>query len=376
MSLCRLLRRQEYIAHSTHPFKSAFNRFNQKSAFRGGDTGSFQKRKMLSFDEFRAINNRERNQDKIGEEKHGSKSAKKSLEQNLHGDDLLKKETKTSKSLTQSIGEFLEYHSMQIFYIILLLLDTFGAFLELYYTSLLLDDPSFGLYVKALKSLSQFASMVFSFEIFLVYIAFGLSTFFHVGYLIDLLVLSSQMYLEYKNYGCEIKILNIFRLWRPVRLLSAMIAQEKEKEVVLEQKIGNLEERLEQRLLEIDNLKLELTKEKEAKNAVEAMLVNYKEEVDTLNEALKIAAMDIAEVGQHDEELFTSEDEENEGEEEMSASVGSKSKDATSLSTAERSKKSAKLQILRNALDENPLLVANESKSTFVIHEDGKFEKK
>jgi hypothetical protein len=42
------------------------------------------------------------------------------------------------------------------------------------------------------------------------------------------------------------------------------------------------------------------------------MLQSYKEEVDTLNEALKIAAMDIAEVGQadDDDDYFLSDDEE------------------------------------------------------------------
>jgi len=42
----------------------------------------------------------------------------------------------------------------------------------------------------------------------------------------------------------------------------------------------------------------ELEQEKEARKAIEEMLQSYKEEVDTLNEALKIAAQDIAEVGQ------------------------------------------------------------------------------
>eukprot|EP01035_Chromulina_nebulosa_P020031 gene20031-26008_t len=38
--------------------------------------------------------------------------------------------------------------------------------------------------------------------------------------------------------------------------------------------------------------------EKDSRNAIEDMLAGYKEEVDTLNEALKIAAMDIAEAAQ------------------------------------------------------------------------------
>jgi hypothetical protein len=49
-------------------------------------------------------------------------------------------------------------------------------------------------------------------------------------------------------------------------------------------------------------------KEKESKDAIEEMLLTYKEEVDTLNEALKIAAMDIAEVAQADDEDFDSEE--------------------------------------------------------------------
>ena len=63
--------------------------------------------------------------------------------------------------------------------------------------------------------------------------------------------------------------------------------------------------------VEVSRLGLELEREKESKRAVEEMLQNYKEEVETLNEALKIAAQDIAEAAQ-DVEIVSEEGEENE----------------------------------------------------------------
>jgi hypothetical protein len=333
----------------------------------------FRTGEMLSFDEFRATANRERNKENVKEQDAPKKSRKKSaiLEDDLNNnrDGNIAEKTQ-GKSIPESIGEFLELHSMQVFYIVLLILDTFGAFLELYLMQLSSKNSSFHIYVKALKSFSKFTSMVFSFEIFLVYIAFGLPSLFHLGYLTDLIVLFFQLYLDYRGYGCEIRMLNIFRLWRPMRLLNAVVAYEKEQQNRLKNQVENMDEEIKKKQFDIDNVKLELTKEKEAKLAVENMLVNYKEEVDTLNEALKIAAFDIAEVGQNEEELFTSEDEENE-----EGTVGSRSKN-DSLSTADRSKRSAKLEILRTALEGNPIVGVNESKSTFVVHEDGRFEKK
>jgi hypothetical protein len=58
------------------------------------------------------------------------------------------------------------------------------------------------------------------------------------------------------------------------------------------------------KVAEIAKFKLEndLRKERESLSAVETMLSNYKEEVFTLNEALKIAALDIAEIAQGEED--------------------------------------------------------------------------
>ena len=365
---------------------------------------------MLSFDEFRAISVRERNKDsvtapnKASTKPNASKSNKSTVKKEVELDfDTIKDKTSfenttkkptqqqpvkkpQSKSWITSLGEFLELHSMQIFYMLLLIVDTFGGFAEIYLlhetsqaNNNAAANPSFAvqsLTLKSLKSFAKFSSMVFSLEILLVYIAFGFQSITHLGYLMDLCVLSLQFYLDTKGYGSEIRLLNILRLWRPIRLLNSMVAQETIKREEVVKNLEGVDEELKKAQLEIDNIKLELEKEKEAKLAVENMLVNYKEEVDTLNEALKIAAMDIAEVGQNEDELFTSESEDEGASTYIRSRGGDDEGTASSVTGSERSKKStSKVEILRTALESNPGILL-ESKSTFIVHEDGKFERK
>jgi hypothetical protein len=111
---------------------------------------------MLSFDEFRAISIRERNKDsatapnKANTKPNSSKSSKSATKKEVELDfDTIKNKTSSenttknqtqqqsvkkpqSKSWTTSLGEFLELHSMQIFYMLLLIADTFGGFAEIY----------------------------------------------------------------------------------------------------------------------------------------------------------------------------------------------------------------------------------------------------
>jgi hypothetical protein len=95
------------------------------------------------------------------------------------------------------------------------------------------------------------------------------------------------------------------------------------------------------------------------------MLQNYKEEVDTLNEALKIAAMDIAEVAEAEDDFFSSDDEN------MDSSVQADGQDTVG---GERDPQKNKDELYRLAMSGS---AANNQKSTtFVIHDDGTFEHK
>ena len=108
---------------------------------------------MLSFDEFRAINARERNREKTNEKDIGqtkNNDHNSSSHNNKKGENRVKfpeddskdeKIKRGKKSLSQSIGEFLEYHPVQIFYVILLI--TKGDKMILHYFTEILQTQAF-----------------------------------------------------------------------------------------------------------------------------------------------------------------------------------------------------------------------------------------
>ena len=333
--------------------------------------------KMLSFDEFRAVNQREKGKAELGKKvesaaKAASNSSSASSNntkdntnnsKNTENDENLTPNKNKSKSATQMLGDVLELQSTQTLYIVMLILDTFAALAELGILSNQIPSKMFpgviSQVLHLLKLFSKFNMIVFSVEIFLVYLAFGLATIRHFGYLIDFLVITSQLTLDYYGIGRVNRLLNIFRVWRPIRLLSAIIAEERERRDEVKQQVEAKEEEIKACKEEIDSVKEELSKEKSARESIETMLQNYKEEVDTLNEALKIAAMDIAEVAQADDEFLTDDDDENHDEATLSSRADSTQSKASKL---------------RAALGDN--VSVDGKASTFVIYEDGAFEKK
>lgn len=344
---------------------------------------------MLSFDEFKAINKREQSKadvTKATTDKVSNISEKKASSSNSSvttpspsslrdseseapsssagSVDGKKSSSATPSSARQILGDFLELQSMQTIYIILLVLDTFAAFAEVCLTSNSqiprnLFPQVIQQVVKGLKIFSKFNLMLFSLEILMVYVAFGLATITHFGYMTDFLVITAQLTMDYYGVGRINRLFNLLRVWRPVRLLCSLIYIERQEKKELTIIVQEKEEKLQSKDHEIENLKIELSKEKNARESIESMLQNYKEEVDTLNEALKIAAMDIAEVAQTEDDILDS-DEDNE-------------EDDGTLSSHAESSVNSKVSKLRAALGDN---LAADTKSTFIIHEDGGFEKK
>ena len=163
-----------------------------------------------------------------------------------------------------------------------------------------------------MDSFNKLAIAYFSIELLFIYFAFGINVITHVGYLTDSLIIFTQLYLEINLYHSETRILNIFRLWRIVRVCNLIISFETEKlEIILKDK-ENIEIKYKKISLDYQQLDIELKNEQINKKSLETMLQSYKDEVETLNEALKIAAMDIAEVAQANDDDFISGDEDDE----------------------------------------------------------------
>lgn len=279
---------------------------------------------MLSFEEFRAVENRGRSKRK---QNASSSELKPSQPQVSFVDDKEPTDGKTnndaSSSQPSSIGDFLESYQMQLFFVAVVVADTFCAFSSLYLEILILKSGNMrgdvvlldswiqirsDMISNLLQTISQFTMAFFTFEMVGTLVAFGISVLGHFGYLIDSITLFLQLYLQIKKYGLETRILNIFRLWRFFRLVYFFVNIEKDSHLQTFAKLAAVELSLKKQELETSQIKIDLKSEKEARTSIEDMLQNYKDEVDTLNEALKIAAMDIAEVAQTNDDDFLSDD--------------------------------------------------------------------
>ena len=228
--------------------------------------------------------------------------------------------TKTAtKTTSMGLGEFLEMIQMQSLMCGMIVLDTFVSFFEMYLikekllrrtpATLLTWTPFFEAMLTFVQSFTSFTILFFGLEMFTVFLVFRLSFFGHIGYLFDMIIIFCQLYMELLGgFGKETRLLNIFRLWRTVRLFHAIVNLEKERHEKTKDVLSTRDGEIRRLKMNIQSLETDVLKEKEAKESVEEMLFTYKEEIDTLNEALKIAAMDIAEVAQADDGDFDSEE--------------------------------------------------------------------
>lgn len=315
----------------------------------------------MNFDEFRAAIKREQSKEGLLQELKGEK-------QNI-----------PTKSPPNLLGSFLEMYQMQTFLIVMILFDTLVSFLEIfllsqreYFSEINASFPDFisrfNVALDALKAITTFNLYFFGVEILAILFVFGLSTLGHYGYLLDSVIIGGQIYLGFHGAGRETRLLNFFRLWRLMRLLTAMVNVEKELHEETKEKLIVTSEALQKCEREIKVLESDIIKERGARDAVEQMLQGYKEEVDTLNEALKIAAMDIAEVAQADDDFIPTDDED---EEEGSVEVFM---DAVSTEPEKlRNKEVLYREARRDGAERK---AKGGGTTTFLVHEDGTFEKR
>ena len=226
---------------------------------------------------------------------------------------------KATKTSSMGLGEFLEMIQMQSLICGMIVLDTFVSFFEMYLikekllrrtsATLLTWTPFMEAMLTFVQSFTSFTILFFGLEMFTVFLVFRMSFFGHIGYLFDMMIVFSQLYMELLGgSGKETRLLNIFRLWRTVRLFHAVVNLEKIRHEKTKDALTTRDAEIRRLKMNIQSIETEVLKEKEAKESVEQMLFTYKEEIDTLNEALKIAAMDIAEVAQADDGDFDSEE--------------------------------------------------------------------
>lgn len=270
---------------------------------------------MLSFEEFHKLKSRER--------ANATKEKTSGSRLNTSSDLSTQEQSPTKPNQRSILGTYIESQTFQLLTLSILIIDLVANF-----NFFFLQYLSFSKYSPSVKFLFQFidassqkylidlcnlisdgASVYYMTELFMIYLVFGFAVLGHVGYMLDTLILVLQL-VSQNIVWKFFKILNLLRLWRAVRLLYQLIDIEKEKYDILRQEIEEyqtIEQTLKQSVQKLSN---ELQLEKEERKSISNVLQNYRDEIDTLNEALKIAAMDIAEIAQADDNL-DSEDEQD-----------------------------------------------------------------
>lgn len=191
---------------------------------------------MLSFDEFRAINKRKNNQQQststdtslppssIAKGKEDKKDPPLTSSSTSPS-------TSSSTNILKRLGQFLEMHEIQIVIILLILFDSFASFMILILTSSpsSSSSSSMELYLHILTSFTTFTIFFFLLELFFLFLSFQIQFLFHLGYLLDLIILGYEVYETIQfNGGIRSRVLNIFRLWRIIRLFQSLVNIERD----------------------------------------------------------------------------------------------------------------------------------------------------
>lgn len=218
-------------------------------------------------------------------------------------------------NILKTIGQIAESDEVQVAILFLIFFDLISS------SGLLVlsdwndgsDEITSTFLCKFLHSVTIFTLFSFLLELIALILSFGVKRFFmHKGYALDfcviLICLCVEMYIssilgdEDSNAvnrgmvtaGKEVRLLGFVRVWRIVRIVESTVS----KSELQHQSAKSI---LEEQLLQMEELRVSLTwaterakRETDARRQVEKMLQHYKEEVDILNEALKLAAIDLA----------------------------------------------------------------------------------
>jgi hypothetical protein len=182
----------------------------------------------LSFDEFRAIEQRNRAKKREKEKKDTAKESE--VKEPENSTQSRKKATEArakSPGVVSKIGEFLEMQEMQATVCFLLLLDIFSSFFVSQIDYVGGNYLLFDVWYRGLKAFSTFALFFFVLEMTAMTIVFNTKIIGHVGYFLDFAVVGAQVYFEFTTGNKVYKLLNFIRLWRILRLFFMMLELER-----------------------------------------------------------------------------------------------------------------------------------------------------
>ena len=206
-----------------------------------------------------------------------------------------RKKVRARLPLRKRLGATLESSDIQVVIVVLVVLDIIIALVRLFtklgaipYLSKADSINNF------LEYASVFMTIVFLLELIFALIAFGIRTFSHPGYVVDFGVVGTQVFLSASYESVAVKLLGIGRFWRMIRLVRDSIAQIEESHQETLQLLEEQRDRNDDLVAQLRGKNDDLRREVDRRSRVQEMLKSYKEEVETLQEALFIAAQTTA----------------------------------------------------------------------------------
>jgi hypothetical protein len=204
----------------------------------------------------------------------------------------------------QKVGKALESQEGQLFFSSLIFTDL-TAFTWFYVLSIDTADGSKDcIWIKLLSSLLTFTMFGFVIEIVTCIFLFKVAFFRHYGYLFDFCLTLLVLYDDLSNASSELsprRFLFLLRVpWRVGRLVLTIMQQLEQEHAEVKLNLAKSKEESRIAAIKVKHLEGSCDKEKELRKNAEKMLNGYKDEIDTLREALKIAAMDVAGVNDND----------------------------------------------------------------------------
>ncbi|RHY55453.1 hypothetical protein DYB34_002147 [Aphanomyces astaci] len=198
------------------------------------------------------------------------------------------------RSKSQAIGAFIEWRETQAVMIALVVLDVAAAVaslvLDLLAQTGVVVPPILG---QLLQSFGGFTLILFMIELAVLIWVFQLAFFTHIGYGIDFGVVVSSFSWELSRQSKGLRLLGVFRLWRIFRLVNTFLNDERSQHAATANLLEIEKQAVDAAALKLQRLEDALEKEYQAKTTLNLALQEYKDEVDTLKEALTIAAMSV-----------------------------------------------------------------------------------
>ncbi len=276
---------------------------------------------MKSFEEFHTLQKRKRAWDRLkqkeefdpptSKEESKSPSSEKSTNDDKGKSIVVNDNDSVSVSRRSAIGQMIESYETQLFIVALIYLDLItytityilendvGTFSNSEKVEKIVDTDDSTL-LRFLSSIMNFTSICFVIEMFGLIFSFGVVNFFtHFGYCLDAFIISTILYDSMSSYNTTmdvlfpVQFLSFLRFWRVARLISTIVSKVEEEHEETKFKLNEIEKEVKTEKMKSYHLQISNSNETDLRKKVERTLQAYKDEVETLKEALKIAALDV-----------------------------------------------------------------------------------